>query len=173
MTDNINNNNPHLYQKPAMDGHLQDTLVKDSITHNQNITAQAQARQSHVANAMLDIGVENSKNNDFTRVQDLPTGTPQGQQTTMPNNTTSNNVDNASAKAQAPSKRFSTSVMISIILIRLRRMVMKKRILAIRPSIRLKNKHVSPMFLPQLPKIRHHERLNVFWYSSSMEALCD
>ena len=104
MTDNIKNNNPHLDQKPAMDGHLQDKLVKESITHNQNITAQAQARQSHVANAMLDIGVENSKNNDFTRVQDLPTGTPQGQQTTMPNNTTNNNVDvdNASAQAQAP-----------------------------------------------------------------------
>ncbi|WP_455236770.1 bifunctional demethylmenaquinone methyltransferase/2-methoxy-6-polyprenyl-1,4-benzoquinol methylase UbiE [Psychrobacter aquimaris] len=51
-------------------------------------------------NTGIDAGVENSKRNNFTQVQDLPTGTPQGQQTTMPNNTTSNNVDNASVQAQ-------------------------------------------------------------------------
>lgn len=109
MTDNTHNNNAHLNQKPTINGHLQDKLVRDSITHNQNITAQVQARQNYETNTTLntgiDAGVENSKKNDFTQVQDLPTGTPQGQQTTMPNNTTSNNannntVDNASAQIQ-------------------------------------------------------------------------
>lgn len=109
MTDNNHNNNAHLDQKPTINGHLQDKLVRDSITHNQNITAQVQARQSYETNTTLnmgiDAGIENSKRNDFTQVQDLPTGTPQGQQTTMPNHTTSNNannntVDNASAQIQ-------------------------------------------------------------------------
>ncbi|WP_198329250.1 bifunctional demethylmenaquinone methyltransferase/2-methoxy-6-polyprenyl-1,4-benzoquinol methylase UbiE [Psychrobacter cibarius] len=113
MTDNTNNNTAHSDQKPALNtttnGHLQDKLVRDSITHNQNITSQVQARRSYETNTTLntgiDAGVENSKRNDFTQVQDLPTGTPQGQQTTMPNNTTSNNannntVDNASAQIQ-------------------------------------------------------------------------
>ena len=113
MTDNTNNNTAHSDQKPALNtttnGHLQDKLVRDSITHNQNITSQVQARRSYETNTTLntgiDAGVENSKRNDFTQVQDLPTGTPQGQQTTMPNNTTSNNansntVDNASAQTQ-------------------------------------------------------------------------
>ena len=113
MTDNIHNNNAHLDQKPTINGHLQDKLVRDSITHNQNITSQVQARQSYETNTTLntgiDAGIENSKRNDFTQVQDLPTGTPQGQQTTMPNHTTSNNisnnansntVDNASAQTQ-------------------------------------------------------------------------
>ena len=113
MTDNTNNNTAHSDQKPALNtttnGHLQDKLVRDSITHNQNITSQVQARRSYETNTTLntgiDAGIENSKRNDFTQVQDLPTGTPQGQQTTMPNNTTSNNansntVDNASAQTQ-------------------------------------------------------------------------
>ena len=113
MTDNTHNNNAHLDQKPTINGHLQDKLVRDSITHNQNITSQVQARQSYETNTTLntgiDAGIENSKRNDFTQVQDLPTGTPQGQQTTMPNHTTSNNisnnansntVDNASAQTQ-------------------------------------------------------------------------
>ena len=108
MTDNTNNNTAHSDQKPALNtttnGHLQDKLVRDSITHNQNITSQVQARRSYETNTTLntgiDAGVENSKRNDFTQVQDLPMGTPQGQQTTMPNNTTSNNVDNASVQAQ-------------------------------------------------------------------------
>ena len=109
MTDNTHNNNAHLNQKPTINGHLQDKLVRDSITHNQNITSQVQARQSYETNTTLnmgiDAGIENSKRNDFTQVQDLPTGTPQGQQTTMPNHTTSNNansdtVDNTSAQTQ-------------------------------------------------------------------------
>ncbi len=98
MTDNTHNNNAHLNQKPTINGHLQDKLVRDSITHNQNITSQVQARRSYETNTTLntgiDAGVENSKRNDFTQVQDLPTGTPQGQQTTMPNHTTSNNTSN-------------------------------------------------------------------------------
>ena len=104
MTDNANNDNAHLDQNATSNGHLQDKLVRDSITHNQSITAQVQARQSPVPNATLNTSVDSSKNNSFTQVQDLPMGTPQGQQTTMPNNNSSNNVnnntDNSSAQAQ-------------------------------------------------------------------------
>ena len=53
---------------------IQDKLVKDSITHQQHISAQAQARQSPAAGA-----------DSFTQVADLPIGAPQGQQATMPN----------------------------------------------------------------------------------------
>lgn len=107
MTDNTNNNEP-LNQTPTTNGHLQDKLVKDSITHNQNISAQVQARSTQTPNvitseAMTKNTAKNIDANDFTRVQDLPTGTPQGQQTTMPNNSTSNqstnhnNVDSSSS----------------------------------------------------------------------------
>lgn len=94
MTDTTNNNEP-LNQTPTTNGHLQDKLVKDSITHNQNISAQVQARSTQTPNvitseAMTKNTAKNIDANDFTRVQDLPTGTPQGQQTTMPNNSTSN-----------------------------------------------------------------------------------
>ena len=105
MTDNSNSNaatdaNSH--------GHLQDKLVKDSIANNQNITAQVKARQNHVSNTTLNenAAVDNNNNNDFTQVQDLPTGTPQGQQTTMPNHTTNanatlnNSANPTSAQAQ-------------------------------------------------------------------------
>lgn len=96
MTDNTNNNNADLSQNATSNGHLQDKLVQDSIAHNQSISAQAQARQSpapHTVNAKA--VTKNSHANDFTHVQDLPTGTPQGQQTTMPNNTASHNVNSS------------------------------------------------------------------------------
>ena len=95
MTDNSNNN---AATDATSHGHLQDKLVKDSIANNQNITAQVKARQNHVSNTTLNenAAVDNNNNNDFTQVQDLPTGTPQGQQTTMPNHTT-----NANANANA------------------------------------------------------------------------
>ena len=111
MTDNTNNNDAHLDQKFTSNGHLQDKLVRDSIAHSQSITAQAQARQSPVPNATTDTGidasVDSSKNNDFTQVQDLPMGTPQGQQTTMPNNNTSNNANNNTdhSSAQTPTAK--------------------------------------------------------------------
>ena len=101
MTDNPNNNHTQADHKINSDaantansnttanGHLQDKLVKDSITNSQNITAQAKARHNPSVNGNA---------NDFTQVQDLPTGTPQGQQTTMPN--TMNNASNTSAAAQ-------------------------------------------------------------------------
>ena len=90
MTDNSNNN---AATDATSHGHLQDKLVKDSIANNQNITAQVKARQNHVSNTTLNenAAVDNNNNNDFTQVQDLPTGTPQGQQTTMPNHTTNAN----------------------------------------------------------------------------------
>ena len=91
MTDNSNNN---AATDATSHGHLQDKLVKDSIANNQNITAQVKARQNHVSNTTLNenAAVDNN-NNDFTQVQDLPTGTPQGQQTTMPNHTTNANAN--------------------------------------------------------------------------------
>ena len=105
MTDNPNNNHTQADHKINSDdanmansntttnGHLQDKLVKDSITNSQNITAQAKARHNPSANDNASASA-----NDFTQVQDLPTGTPQGQQTTMPN--TMNNASNTSAAAQ-------------------------------------------------------------------------
>lgn len=92
MTDNSNNN---AATDATSHGHLQDKLVKDSITNNQNITAQVKARQNHVSNTTLNenAAVDNNNNNDFTQVQDLPTGIPQGQQTTMPNHTTNANAN--------------------------------------------------------------------------------
>ena len=92
MTDNSNNN---AATDATSHGHLQDKLVKDSIANNQNITAQVKARQNHVSNTTLNenAAVDNNNNNDFTQVQDLPTGTPQGQQTTMPNHTTNANAN--------------------------------------------------------------------------------
>ena len=119
MTDNSNNNPSQANQNFANNAvnndnsnatshaHLQDKLVRDSISNNQSITAQAQALQSKISNATLNNGVENSQNNDFTQVQDLPIGTPQGQQTTMPNhidnanNMPNNSATNTSAQAQA------------------------------------------------------------------------
>ena len=96
MTDNTNNNNADLSQNATSNGHLQDKLVQDSIAHNQSISAQAQARQSPVPHTVNAKAVtKNSHANDFTHVQDLPTGTPQGQQTTMPNNTASHNVNSS------------------------------------------------------------------------------
>lgn len=103
MTDNTNNNTANSDQKlstnTTTNGHLQDKLVRDSITHSQNITAQVKARQIPVPNATTNTGIDASvkKSNDFTQVQDLPTGTPQGQQTTMSNNPTNNS---ASAQEQ-------------------------------------------------------------------------
>ncbi|WP_413786878.1 bifunctional demethylmenaquinone methyltransferase/2-methoxy-6-polyprenyl-1,4-benzoquinol methylase UbiE [Psychrobacter urativorans] len=83
MTDTANNN---LNSDNATDntqtanGHIQDKLVKDSIVHNQDISAKAQVRQSPVID-----------NTEFTQVEDLPTGTPQGQQTTMPSDSANSN----------------------------------------------------------------------------------
>lgn len=59
-------------------GHIQDKFIKDSIAHSQDISAKAQARNS-------------AATNDFTQAQDLPVGTPQGQQTILPNGHSSDN----------------------------------------------------------------------------------
>ncbi|AMT97493.1 Ubiquinone/menaquinone biosynthesis C-methyltransferase UbiE [Psychrobacter alimentarius] len=94
MTDTTNNNNVPHDQTTSTNGHLQDKLVKDSIAHNQSISAQAQARQSPPPTKASETVKKDSSHpfdtNDFTKVQDLPTGAPQGQQTTMPNNNTNN-----------------------------------------------------------------------------------
>ena len=105
MTDNLNNNSSQADQahtdNPTSHGHLQDKLVKDSIAHNQNITAQVKARQNQSASTTLNANAatDSSNNNDFTQVQDLPTGTPQGQQTTMPN-TINNSANPTATQAQ-------------------------------------------------------------------------
>ena len=109
MTDTVNNKNTHLVQPTTTNGHLQDQLVKNSIANNQNITAQILAAQTANVETPPTASVEtpnnNTKSNDFTQVQDLPTGTPQGQQTNMPTNDTSDNanskVESVSAKAEA------------------------------------------------------------------------
>jgi demethylmenaquinone methyltransferase/2-methoxy-6-polyprenyl-1,4-benzoquinol methylase len=109
MTNTANNKNTHLDQPTTTNGHLQDQLVKNSIANNQNITAQVLAAQTAnvetVPTASVETPNNNTKNNDFTQVQDLPTGTPQGQQTTMPTNDTINNtnstLENVSAKVEA------------------------------------------------------------------------
>src|SRR5690606_40460210 len=81
MTDNSNNNLSQADQShtdnPTSHGHLQDKLVKDSIAHNQSITAQVKARQNQSASTTLNANAaaDSSNNNDFTQVQDLPTGT--------------------------------------------------------------------------------------------------
>lgn len=63
--------------KSTSTAHIQDQLVKDSIANSQRISAQV--RQTFTSNTSLDTTI----NNNFTRLQDLPTGTPQGQQTIM------------------------------------------------------------------------------------------
>jgi len=109
MTDTVNNKNTHLDQPTTINGRLQDQLVKDSIANSQNITAQILAAQTANVETLSAANVktrsDSVKSNDFTQVQDLPTGTPQGQQTTMPTNNTidnaNSNVENASAKVEA------------------------------------------------------------------------
>ena len=91
MTDHVNN-------KTTTNGHIQDKLVQDSITNNQDITAQVKARQNTTANAH---NVNSIDNNDFTHVEDLPIGTPQGQQTTMSNANTQSSTTNNAAQANA------------------------------------------------------------------------
>jgi len=88
MTDTLKKTN----HKFTTNGHIQDKLVKDSIAHSKSISSKAQARQNPTQNTSInnpmsdDTVTANINNSDFTQVQDLPTGTPQGQQTTMPNN---------------------------------------------------------------------------------------
>ncbi|WP_350560716.1 bifunctional demethylmenaquinone methyltransferase/2-methoxy-6-polyprenyl-1,4-benzoquinol methylase UbiE [Psychrobacter sp. CAL346-MNA-CIBAN-0220] len=95
MTDALNNKNTNPDYQPSANGHIQDQLVKDSIVHKQHISAQAQARQSPVLDTSSNTATDSSHSAEFTQVQDLPTGTPQGQQTTIPNSST-----NTSAPAQ-------------------------------------------------------------------------
>ncbi len=72
MSAPINTNAPE--PKATSQNQIQDRLIKDSITQQQHISAQAQARQSPLPTA-----------EPFTQVSDLPIGAPQGQQATMPN----------------------------------------------------------------------------------------
>ncbi len=91
MTDSTDNaNRAANTHEPSKQAELQDSLVKESIRHNQDITSQAQARQTDA---------QRSQHHDFTQVQDLPTGTPQGQQITMPN-TINDSADPSTAQAQ-------------------------------------------------------------------------
>lgn len=95
MTDtadnNLNNDNTNPDLKPSANGHLQDKLIQDSIDHKRDISAKAQARNSPVAENPASNPVSNDNDAaDFTQVEDLPLGTPQGQQTTKPNGSASN-----------------------------------------------------------------------------------
>lgn len=88
MTDNTNNNshdrsiNNSTVSQPTTHGQIQDKLVQDSIDHQKHISAQAQARQSPTPDT-----------DNFTQIADLPIGTPQGQQTTMPDTIVNNATD--------------------------------------------------------------------------------
>ena len=86
MTDNLKDSSAHSNQATMTNGHLQDKLVKDSIAHNQQVSAQILRNQTTNVMPSKSNSAVNDDNSDFTKVQDLPTGTPQGQQTTMPNN---------------------------------------------------------------------------------------
>ncbi len=86
MTDISKDSSAPSNQATTTNGHLQDKLVKDSIAHNQQISAQILRNQTTNVVPSKNNSVANDDNSDFTKVQDLPTGTPQGQQTTMPNN---------------------------------------------------------------------------------------
>ncbi len=94
MTNTPNNTD----QQPSSHGHIQDKLVKESIVHSQSISAQAQARQSPIPSPIP--SSDATVATDFTQVQDLPIGTAQGQQTTMPNNNSNvnNTINNTQAK---------------------------------------------------------------------------
>ena len=85
--DNLDSDSANSANQQTGHSHIQDKLVKDSIAHSQDISAKAQARNSHVLNQVIEnrATVEHHQASDFTQVQDLPTGTPQGQQTTMLN----------------------------------------------------------------------------------------
>ena len=87
-------------QNTATNTDLQNTLVKDSIAHNQQISAQILRNQT----ANSDIRVSNTdamkENSDFTNVQDLPVGTPQGQQTTGPSSNTINEANHSSEQTR-------------------------------------------------------------------------
>lgn len=95
LNDSLGNNGLSDDNAHAGHGPIQDKLVKDSITHNQHISAQAQARKSPEAHSMQSAA-------DFTQVQDLPVGKPQGQQTTMPTNPTTNSDTHKSSTDTAP-----------------------------------------------------------------------
>ncbi|MEN2751510.1 bifunctional demethylmenaquinone methyltransferase/2-methoxy-6-polyprenyl-1,4-benzoquinol methylase UbiE [Psychrobacter sp. FBL11] len=97
MTNDLKKTN----HKFTTNSHIQDKLVKDSIAHNESISAKAQARVNPTSNTpspnsiVNNASTANTNNSDFTQLQDLPTGTPQGQQTTMPYN--DNKMSNHSA----------------------------------------------------------------------------
>ena len=110
MTDTTKHNDATLAQNPTTNAHLQDKLVKQSIAHNQSITAQVKARQNAGGTTTATTNHQNhaehkpmkdSRTSDFTNVQDLPTGVPQGQHTTMPNNTSNHATDTLNNSSHA------------------------------------------------------------------------
>lgn len=102
MTDNSNvhldSDSANSANQQTGHSHIQDKLIKDSIAHSQDISAKAQARNSQLNQVIENsAAVEHNQASDFTQVQDLPIGTPQGQQTTMLNSNTP-----AQSHTQAP-----------------------------------------------------------------------
>ena len=93
----------HSEQPSTSHSDIQDKLIRASIAHKQDITAKVQARNNPVVAADV-----NANNNDFTQVTDLPVGTPQGQQTTIPTNTSpaqSNSQTQSTLKTSAFNQR--------------------------------------------------------------------
>ncbi|MBP2281400.1 demethylmenaquinone methyltransferase/2-methoxy-6-polyprenyl-1,4-benzoquinol methylase [Psychrobacter sp. PL19] len=103
LNNNSNKSSDHAPRYPSSNGNIQDKLIRDSIAHKQNITAKVLARQTPAFNAVA----ENDSGADFTQVQDLPTGTPQGQQTSMPSGSSNpNNTSDLQTQATSAQKAF-------------------------------------------------------------------
>lgn len=76
-SDNLDCDSAHSANQQTGHSHIQDKLVKDSIVHSRDISAKAQARNSHALNQVIENSatVEHHHASDFTQVQDLPIGT--------------------------------------------------------------------------------------------------
>ena len=97
MTDQTTSTGHGLAQNQSVPSDKQrDQLVKDSIATNQQITEQVKAQQ----NTSKD-GAQQA--DDFTQVQDLPVGTPQGQQTSLSNYDMPNTATDSQTQSQVQS----------------------------------------------------------------------
>nr|WP_259365135.1 bifunctional demethylmenaquinone methyltransferase/2-methoxy-6-polyprenyl-1,4-benzoquinol methylase UbiE [Psychrobacter sp. GP33] len=91
--DTLHDKSNPVAKSATANGHIQDKLIKDSIAHSQDISAKAQARNSAT--------LESPAANDFTQAQDLPVGTPQGQQTIAPNDSADDSKSETTASNKA------------------------------------------------------------------------
>ncbi len=89
MSHPVNNSDTQNNPATTSSAELQNKLVRESIIDSQNTSSQARARQSPASTIETTARpTVSAQTSDFTNVQDLPTGAPQGQQQTMPNAST-------------------------------------------------------------------------------------